>query len=428
MKKVYRILYSTVLVYFLYIAFVIGALFSAKTMSALLGRFGLMSRYIKKLPSKTNKKRIWFHVSSAGELEQAKPLIRLFYEREKEEVEIILTYFSPSAIKPASNIPGVLFSDYLPLDTYFSTRRIFNMISPDAVVFVKFDIWPNIVWEAEERGIPTFLIDGTLHRKSMRYSNFIGQSFYNSVYMSFDLIGVVSESDLKRFMITSPKHHNVKILGDTRFDQVAFRASQNDPRKLPMSMQEYKEKLTIICGSTWDADDKNILKPLRDLLEDVSLLNLILVPHEPTPKHIQKYVEYFAAYAPVKLSEIRKGTKSGRVILVDEVGCLAELYRIAAVAYVGGAFSTGVHNVMEPSIMGLPTIFGPFYYNSPEAEALVRNNCAFSGANSEEFYACFKKLACDSAFRTESGKNAQEFIKSSVGADEKYYQEIHRAI
>jgi len=428
MKRFYRILYSTILVYLLSVAFVIGALFSPKTMSALLGRFGLWVRYRKNLPQKTNKKRIWFHVSSAGELEQAKPLIRLFYERDKEKVEIILTYFSPSAVKPASNIPGVLFSDYLPLDTYFSTKHIFNLIDPDAVVFVKFDIWPNIVWEAEQRGIHTFLIDGTLHRKSMRYSNFIGQSFYNSVYMSFNMIGVVSASDLKRFIITSPKHDNVKILGDTRFDQVAFRASQNDPRKLPMSMQEYKDKLTVICGSTWDADDKHIMKPLRDLLEDVSLLNLILVPHEPTPKRIQKYIEYFAAYAPVKLSEIRKGAKGGRVVLVDEVGCLAEIYRIASVAYVGGAFSTGVHNVMEPSIMGLPTIFGPFYYNSPEAEALVRNNCAFSGSNSEYFYSCFKKLACDSAFRIESGKKAQDFIQSSLGADEKYYKEISKAL
>lgn len=428
MKKFYRILYSSILVYFLYVAFVVGALFSSKTRSALIGRFGLWARYKKNLPPKTNKKRIWFHVSSAGELEQAKPLIRLFNEREKDGIEIILTYFSPSAIRPAANIPGVLFSDYLPLDTYFNTKRIFNMIMPDAVIFVKFDIWPNIVWEAEGRGVSTFLIDGTLHRKSMRYSNFIGQSFYNSVYMSFKTIGVVSESDLKRFMITSPKHNNVKILGDTRFDQVAFRASQNDPNKLPMSMREYKEKLTIICGSTWDADDKHILKPLRDLLEDVSVLNLILVPHEPTPKHIQKYVEYFAAYAPVKLSEIRRGSKGGRVVLVDEVGCLAEIYRLASVAYVGGAFSTGVHNVMEPSIMGLPTVFGPFYYNSPEAEALVRNNCAFSGAISDDFYSCFKKLACDSGFRIESGKKAQNFITSSIGADEKYYQEIYRSI
>ena len=393
-----------------------------------VGRFGLWRRYRKNLKPKMDKKRLWFHVSSAGELEQAKPLIRLFHDRNAEEVEIILTYFSPSAKKPASNIAGVLFNDYLPLDTYFNTKNIFDIISPDAVVFVKFDIWPNIVWEAEERNIPTFLIDGTLHRKSMRYSNILGQSFYNSVYMAFRMIGVVSESDLRRFMITSPRHSNVKILGDTRFDQVAFRAAQNDPHKLPMIMQEYKDRLTIICGSTWDADDKHILKPLRDLMEDVHLLHIMLVPHEPTEKHIQKYREYFSAYAPVRLSEIRRGVKGGRVVLVDEVGCLAELYRLASVAYVGGAFSTGVHNVMEPSIMGLPTIFGPFYYNSPEAEALVRNNCAFTGSDSEDFYATFKKLACDTHFRIDSGKRSQEFIKSNLGADERYYKEINRLI
>jgi len=428
MKKFCRILYSFLLVYLLYAGFMISALFSPKTMSAFFGRLGIWRRYRQGIGPKTNKKRIWIHVSSAGELEQAKPLIRLFHERNTDEFEMILTYFSPSAKKPASNIQGISFSDYLPLDTYFNTKNIFNIIQPDAVIFVKFDIWPNIVWEAEERGIPTILIDGTLQRKSMRYSNLLGQSFYNTVYIAFKLIGVVSESDLRRFIITCSKHQDVKILGDTRFDQVAFRATQNDPHKLPMSMQGYKDKLTIICGSTWEADDKHILKPLRDLLEDVSLLNIILVPHEPTQKHIQRYMEYFAAYAPVRLSDIRKGAKGGRVVLVDEVGCLAELYRIASVAYVGGAFSTGVHNVMEPSIMGLPTIFGPIYYNSPEAEALVMNNCAFSGSDSEDFYTCFKKLACDVNFRLDAGRRAQEFIRSNIGADEKYYKEINRLI
>ena len=428
MKNFCRTMYAYVLVYFLYIGFMIGAIFSTKMMSALLGRFGLWRRYKKNLRQKTNKKRIWFHVSSAGELEQAKPLIRMFHEKNAEEVEVVLTYFSPSAKRPAANIPGVIFSDYLPLDTAFNVKRMFDIINPDVLVFVKFDIWPNVVWEAETRGVPSFLIDGTLHRKSMRYSNFLGQSFYSSVYIAFKMIGVVSESDYRRFMITCPKHQNVKILGDTRFDQVAFRAGHNDPHKLPLSMQEYKNKLTIICGSTWDADDKHILKPLRELLEDVSLLNIILVPHEPTTKRIQKYAEYFSAYAPVRLSDIRRGVKSGRVILVDEVGCLAELYRLASVAYIGGAFSTGVHNVMEPAIMGLPVAFGPFYYNSPEAESLVRMNCAFTASNSEEFYSCFKKLACDASFRSEAGKHAQDYIKSSLGADERYYNEISKVL
>ena len=152
MKKFYRMLYSFVLVYFLYLGFVIGSIFSPKTMSALLGRVGLWRRYRKNLKPKTNKKRIWFHVSSAGELEQAKPLIRLFHDRNAEDVEIVLTYFSPLAKRPASNIPGVSFSDYLPLDTYFNTKDVFDLIAPDAVIFVKFDIWPNIVWESEEKG------------------------------------------------------------------------------------------------------------------------------------------------------------------------------------------------------------------------------------------------------------------------------------
>jgi len=426
--KFYRFLYSVIFINLMYLAFVVNALFSSKIRRALLGRFNIWKRYERDLPKKSGKKRIWFHVSSVGEMEQAKPLIRLLDQRRKNDVEIMLTYFSPSAVKPASRIKEIIFSDYLPLDTYFNTKKLFDIVQPDMIVFVKFDIWPNIVWEAKERNIPAVLIDGTLHRASKRYSSFVGQSFYDSIYMAFDFIGVVSESDLKRFLITSPKHKNVKITGDTRFDQVAFRAfnNQNVNKKIPDALNEYKKGVTFICGSTWENDDKNIMKPLIHIMEDHKELNLVMVPHEPSEKRVMNYMNVFSDLSPVRLSEIRNGKKCSRMTVVDEVGALAELYKMGDIAYIGGAFSTGVHNVMEPAIMGLPVVFGPFYYNSPEAEALVRMNCCFSGNSEETLYSYFNKLVSDSPYRKDVGAKAQSFIKNSLGADERYYNEVIR--
>ncbi|MFH1223074.1 MAG: glycosyltransferase N-terminal domain-containing protein [Pseudomonadota bacterium] len=414
----------------MYVSFVVNSIFNSKVRKAFLGRFGLWKRYKQNLPEKKNKKRIWFHVSSVGEMEQAKPLIRLLAKKRPSDVEIVLTYFSPSAMRPASRISEIIFCDYLPLDTYFNSKKVFDLIKPDVIVFVKFDIWPNIVWEAKERNIPSILIDGTLHRASKRYSNFIGQSFYDSIYMAFDFIGVVSDSDLKRFLITSPKHKNVKIMGDTRFDQVAFRAfdQSNVNKKIPAALDEYKNGVTLICGSTWENDDKNIIVPLINIMEDHANLNLVMVPHEPNEKRVLNYMNLFADFSPVRLSDIRNGATCSRVTIVDEVGALAELYKMGDIAYVGGAFSTGVHNVMEPAIMGLPVVFGPFYYNSPEAEALVRMNCAFSGNSPEMLYSCFKKLVADNKYMKDTGTKAQTFIKNSLGADERYYQEVTRFV
>lgn len=420
----FRIMYSYILVYLLYLGFLVNSIFNKKIRQALVDRSGLWQRY-SLIPAKKNKKRIWFHVSSAGELEQAKPVIRLFEEKDKD-VEIVLTYFSPSAKRPASNITGTIFCDYLPLDTISNARKSVEQIDPDLVVFVKFDIWPNIVWEAKKHGARTALIDGTLHRSSKRYSNLLGQSFYNSVYGAIDLIGVVSESDLNRFMITAPKHKNIKIVGDTRFDQVAFRAGNAiRSKKIPERIIElYRNEFTLILGSTWEADDRNVLDAVEDMLDRNKKARVIIVPHEPEQKRVNNYLERFSRFKPLKLSEMKASDVDTRLMVVDEVGVLAELYMSGTAAYIGGAFSTGVHNVMEPSIMGLPVCFGPFYFNAPEAEDLVRINCAYSGNNPEEFTEIFNRFAADIQKTKMMGLAASEYIKKSLGSDKKYYDEL----
>lgn len=432
MRKFFRILYSSIFVYVLFFAFLLSFFFDSKIRKALLGRINLWDRYKKKIPQKNGKKRIWFHVSSVGELEQAKPLMKLFYERNSKEVDIVLTLFSPSALKAASKVEYISFYDYLPLDTYFNTKKVFDILQPDLLVFVKFDIWPNLVWEAQSRGIPKVLIDGTLHRKSYRYSNIIGQAFYNSIYTCFDLIGTVSDSDLKRFLITSPKFKKAKVLGDTRYDQVAIRAQNAEAslnaKKIPSCMQIYKKGVTLICGSTWEADDKFIIQPIKRLISEYKGLNLVLVPHEPNKKRVANYMEEFKSFSPRALSGLNDKFDCTKVTIVDQIGFLAELYKLGSIAYIGGAFSTGVHNVMEPAIMGMPVVFGPFHYNSPEAEALVKSNCAFTGSTEDDFYMILKKLITEKDLAKQVGLKAQAFIKSNLGADEKYYGEIVKYI
>lgn len=421
----FRFLYSTVLVHLLYVGLAVNSLFNKKIRRAFLDRIGLWKRYRLGLPSKGTKKRVWFHVSSVGELEQARPVIRLLEENNKD-VEVVLTYFSPSAKKIASKVPGLIFNDYLPLDTVRNAKKVVKLIDPDLLVFVKFDIWPNIAWQAKKRGVKTALIDATLQRKSKRYSNLFGQSFYSSVYMALDFIGTVSESDLNRFMITAPKHKNVKLVGDTRFDQVAFRAKNAmQSKKLPQHIVDYyRQRYTFICGSTWEADDKHILSPLVDMLNSAESSCLVVVPHEPETKRVDNYMKFFSDFDPVKLSQLRTGASCTRVLVVDEVGALAELYMSGTAAYIGGAFSTGVHNVMEPAIMGLPVVFGPFCFNSPEAEDLLKINCAYSGSNSQEFSEIFKMLAADVQRTKMMGLMSSEFIKKNLGSDIKYYNEI----
>jgi 3-deoxy-D-manno-octulosonic-acid transferase len=288
---------------------------------------------------------------------------------------------------------------------------------------VKFDIWPNLVWEAKSRKIKTALISATLHRGSKRYSNFLGQFFYSSIYMSFDFIGAVSNNDVQRFFITAPKHKNIKLCGDTRFEQVSFRSQQRTD--VPMFIEQFDKHFTIICGSIWPADEKEILKPLKRILKENPETKLILVPHEPHTEHVEKLKNFFKTFGTddyLNATTINKF--EGRVLIINTVGILAELYRRGTLAYVGGAFTTGVHNIMEPAIMGLPVLFGPFFYNAPEAERLVEKNLCFSATNSDNFYYHFNKFVKNKELTKKTGSEAKAYIESNMGATEKCYKEI----
>lgn len=423
MRILYRFLYSVFFINFLRIGFLISSLFNKKIRTGLLGRIGLWKRYNKAfLCNKTSKKRIWFHVSSMGELEQAKPLMQLISERLSDNYEIILTYFSPTAKKYAERLSYIKYCDYLPLDTYLNTKLLFHYIKPSMIVFVKFDIWPNIIFESKNKKIPSMLIDATLHRASLRYSNFFGQSFYNSINRCFDLIATVSENDFNRFKITSPKHPNIKVAGDTRYDQVAVRAGGN--RLNSPLLYELKKHKTIICGSTWGPDLKNILNPLKKLMEEENDLYLVLVPHEPNSSNINLLKNEFSKYSPTLFTDVEKGNVQSiaRVMIVDTVGTLAEIYKFGFFAYIGGAFTTGVHNVMEPAIMGLPVSFGTFYFNSPEAERLIELGCAFSGSNEEDFYSIFKTRISNAEETIKLGEIAKNYIYKNLGAAQKCYE------
>jgi 3-deoxy-D-manno-octulosonic-acid transferase len=358
---------------------------------------------------------LWLHASSAGEVLQAEPILRQF---ENENIQLALSYTSVNAKRwlesGSTQMPeNLIWQDYLPVDSHFNVLRILAKLQPNALVYVSYDLWPNLVWETQKAGIPQFLVSALVHQGSWRHSNFIGRSLFAPIYNAMQEIAAISDGDAQRILESSPKA-KIKIVGDARVDSVLSRRAGVKPPNLPKTW----EKATVfIGGSIWPADLACLRSVLLEALEEFSDLRLILVPHEPNEQQISEILEIFSRYKSHLWSQRqKKGLAEARILVVDAVGVLSGLYSKASVAYVGGAFTTGVHNIMEPAAFGLPTFFGPRFQNYAIATRFVEKKLAFSIQNSAELRLSLSPLLKDSKKAKEMGLRTRNLLEKEAGA------------
>ena len=369
------------------------------------------------------QKPVWFHVASVGEYEQAKPVISRLAERHPG-VPIALTFTSPSGYNYASKkerVGGknnIKFMEYLPLDFADNARFCLAFLNPRLLVFVKFDIWPNLVWESARNQVPCALIDATLSSSSYRISS-LGKRFYRAVYSDLDRIMAISDRDAERFVDCVPTHDGISVTGDTRFDRVMERKQITST---PSTEIDTQGKRVIIAGSTWPKDETHLLPALARLAGEHDNLLLIIAPHEPSADRVDELIRWAEGVGRTagRLSEYNAETmKASTVLIVDSVGVLAETYRFADVAYIGGSFSTGVHSVIEPAIMGVPVIFGPNHKNSFEALELLRHEAAYEVDSVDAIYDRLSALVKDDSSRMKMGDRAKGYVESQLGATDR---------
>lgn len=399
-----------------------------KMKDSIAGKKGLWDRLEKHVKNRDfSKPLIWFHVPSAGEFLQAQPVLERFLNN---DFDCAVTFNSISGekwVKRArifsKNKPVLM--DFLPYDFPSSIRKWIRLIKPSALVFVKFDLWPNTIWQAEKEGIPIFLICATLQPRTPRLTSLFGRSLYGNLYSRFKGIFAVTEDDKQRFLKTKPDLPWVDVLGDTRFDSVI---NQRDRVPVPDLPNYLKNKRVFVVGSSWPPDEDCIFPVLKEALNKYSDLVLIIAPHEPTEKHLENSEKYFEDQKLARLSKLAESSEENRIILVDSVGVLSSLYHIGYLVYIGGGFTTGVHNVMEPCSMGLPAFFGPFYDNSPEAIKLAKDGLSFSIKDSDEFRQKLFELLDNPEKTKQLGEASREFVESQCGAAEKCFEIISKEI
>ncbi len=391
--------------------------FSHKMRLFIKGRVGVFKIISEAI--KPSDKTIWFHCASLGEFEQGLPIMEAVRELLPGH-KIVVTFFSPSGYEVKLNTPVADVVTYLPADTISNAKKFIEIIHPSLAVFVKYEFWPNYLFELESAGIPAILVSGLFRKKQIffkPYGGFMRKALYTMDH--FFVQDTVSEGLLNTIGVK-----NVSVSGDTRFDRVSRQIEQDNTLAY---IEVFKQdSICIVCGSTWP-EDEAILVPFINSCDDK--IKFIFAPHIIDAIKIESFRKKITKPTVLFSEKNTKDSSGAAVFIIDTIGLLTKIYSYADIAYVGGAMGTnGLHNILEPATFGVPIIIGKNYEKFPEAKLLRSLAALFSVASSEEVTAIMQKLIDNTNFRNKTGMIAGHFVNSNTGATKiimDYIESLH---
>ncbi|MFP4547497.1 MAG: 3-deoxy-D-manno-octulosonic acid transferase [Fidelibacterota bacterium] len=413
MKYFWKFLYNFIVVPLGVVLYYLFSVFSHKMRTGISGRHKTMQRIKKLRKAHPDRELILFHSASLGEYEQVKPVVQGIKQK-RPDILTIVSFTSPSGFENADRIDAVDLFIYLPFDFRPVIRTFLKELRPDKIIFVTYELWPNVLSVSAKMGITTYLISARIRSTSKKWRFYV-RGYFTELYNTLDNIYAVTDEDAWELNdILTAGRTNVQILGDPRYDQVIQRAECRSKKNIP---QLFTGGFVICAGSVWEQDLAVISTPLKNLLQKNPRVKLIIAPHETDDFHVNQVKSQFASagFNIQRYTEL-EGACTGRLLVIDKIGLLAELYHQSDLAFVGGGFKKAVHNVMEPAIAGIPVIFGPNYHNSRESQQLVKYQGGFSVANAKEFEQILSELLQDKEKYNTVSAASKKVILSNKGA------------
>ena len=396
----------------------IASIFSPKIREGLKGRFQTYERIKLFFKEKHISDDIyWFHAASLGEFYQIKPVIEGMKKIKKGNV-MFVSFSSPSGMNYALS-DAVDLKFYLPFDFPWTIQKVLNFVKPKKVIFSTYDIWPNFVWSCKAKNIHLNVMSAKIDDRSTKFRSIV-MNFYKNLYKTFDTIYTITEQDKLSFekMIGSKSKPIISSLGNPRFDKI-----YNDSKEFIDSKPSiHNREPIILIGSSHYEDDLNLIPALINLMTDYPKLRIIHAPHEPNNKHLKNIKDNYSKFGhdPVILRDLNSIESSiNKIIIVGEVGFLSKLYWLSIITYIGGGFSSGIHNIMEPAVASNPVIFGPKYHKFYEADLVLKLGGGFCVSDSNSIETTFKKLLSDQLLLEKSGEASLNLVLNNIGSSEK---------
>ena len=352
-----------------------------------------------------DQKIIWFHCASLGEFEQGRPVIEGIRDRLPGR-KILLTFFSPSGYEKRKDYEGADYVMYLPLDTRRNAKRMLDLLSIEMALFIKYEFWYHFLRQLASRNIPVYLASGNF-RSGQLFFKLYG-AWYRGFLDYFTHIFVQNQESASLLGGIGKDH--VSVAGDTRFDRV--QKLRQTSFSHPVLENFGRDSAIIVAGSTWEKDEQLLASVYRELSEQIYW---IIAPHEISEHHIRRLQERFPG--SMLFTELESGVNEEcRVILVDTIGILSYLYRYGKIAYIGGGFGKGIHNILEAATYGLPVIFGPEHKKFSEAIELAGLGGAFPVRSEEELIFTVRQQMENQELLKTTSKIASSFVSMRVGA------------
>lgn len=390
------------------------ALFSkGKVKDFVEGRKNLFTQLKTFREAHTNESIIWIHAASLGEFEQGRPIIEAIKAQHPTQL-IVLTFFSPSGYNIRHNYAHADFVSYMPIDTKRNAQQFVDILSPDTVIFIKYEFWLNHLNELSKRKIPHYLVSAKFRKDQLffkAYGNKFKQALANFTH-------VFVQDQASRDLLSSIQVAST-VTGDTRVDRVVEIAK--NAANIPLIDAFVQGRQAFVIGSSWPQDEA-LLIPLINQCVPMDM-PIIIAPHEIDDKHVTQIEKQllvpYCRYSDLDLTNAHKY----RVIIINNIGMLSALYQYGKIAYIGGGLGKGIHNTLEPAAFGLPIIFGPKHQKFPEAVYLAQNGGAFSISTFEELKAIFESLLTPEHYQLAS-QVTKQFIQQNKGATAKVLEKI----
>ncbi len=422
--NILRILYNIGLVSYLLLVR-IAANFNPKAKLFRNGRKGLLERIKREVGH--DFPVIWFHCSSVGEFEQARPIIERC-RKEHGKYKILLTFFSPSGYELRKNYEFADWVYYMPVDTARNARRFVETVKPVKAVFIKYEFWYNYLHELRKNNVQVYIVSA-IFRSSQVFFRWYGGFFRKMLYCYTRLF--VQDGQSRMLLESVGVKDNVFICGDTRFDRVCQITGSS--REFPLIKSFAEGHFTIVAGSTWAPDEQL----LAGVIGNFSNVKLIIAPHETdkerigqvekmfSPGKVLRFSSFDEKYPAGKYSSseimafLDEALENSKVLIIDCLGILSSIYRYGSMAYVGGGFGTGIHNVLEAATYSVPVVFGPNYGKFKEAADLVSLGGAVSVQERTHLYDIINKYVHNESMRTGRGAICGEYVRENLGATSK---------
>ncbi|MFO7668198.1 MAG: glycosyltransferase N-terminal domain-containing protein [Bacteroidales bacterium] len=356
---------------------------------------------------------VWVHCASLGEFEQGRPVIETLKERCPDQ-KILLSFFSPSGYEKRKDYPLADHVMYLPLDTARNARKLIDSLSLEMVLFIKYEFWFHFLTRLGKKGVPVYLVSG-IFRPDQVFFRWYG-GWYRRFLDTFTHIFVQQEPSLR--LLKEHGFDRVSVAGDTRFDRVMQLAQSGYSNPAMESFAAHAR--VIVAGSTWEPDEQLLEEAYHELPLD---LKWIIAPHELSAGHLEKLQKRFPGSILFTLSgsEIPPET---RVVIVDTIGHLSQLYRYGTLAYIGGGFGKGIHNILEAATFGLPVLFGPNFRKFSEAVELSERGGAFIVSGRTELLSTVHQQLGNPNLLKTTSEIASNYVSERLGATSKIVQKV----